>query len=91
MENAISEYRNVTVTFTGGAAPIDSYKAAMEVVKTAEGKYFKNPALVTDLVAAPVLCTGALPFQIHVFEVTLTKATGIYIFDYVETKPNADA
>lgn len=95
MRTAISEVRNVIVTFDDGAAaqlamPIDAYKAAIEKVDVMEGRFAKGgAALVPDLTDATVLITGALPFQIHRFTVTTVMATGNYEFVYVETVATA--
>lgn len=97
VRNAISEARNVTVTFDDGTAaqlamPIDAYKAAIEKVEVMEGRFAKlGAAGVPDLAGASVLVTGSLPFQIHVFTVTTTMASGDYEFVYVETVPDADS
>ena len=104
VQNAISEYRNVKIAFDNAAgaidgsevaqiaAPLDAFKAAIEVVTRLEGQYAKlGAAGVPDLTAKAVLATGALPFQIHSFTVTTVMATGVYTFIYVETKPNTDA
>ena len=97
VRNAITEARNVTVTFDDGTAaqiamPIDAYKAAIEKVTAIEGKYAKlGAAAVPDLTGVSVLMTGNLPFQIHVFTVTTVMASGSYELVYVETVPDADS
>jgi len=95
IQYAISEFRGVNITFDDGTAaqldaPIDSYFAGIGLVEEIEGQYFKNPASFTDLADATVLRTGRNPFQLHVFTVTTTIASGIYELVYVETKPNVD-
>jgi len=98
MRNAITEARNVTVTFNDAvgqdivdqtaqiAMPIDAYKAVVEQVAAIEGKYAKlGSSGVADLTDASVLITGALPTQVHVFDVTTVMATGSYNYIYVET------
>lgn len=95
-ENAISEYRNVSITFENGvdaqvAAPLDAYKAAVGVVTRLEGEFEKlGAAGVPDMTDKAVLATGSLPFQIHAFEFTTVMATGSYQIVYVETKPNVE-
>lgn len=102
-QNAISEYRNVSIEFSNAAgtidgsevaqiaAPLDAFKAAIELVTRLEGQYAKLGATgAPDLTAKSVLATGAIPFQIHSFTVTSVMATGTYTILYVETKPNAD-
>lgn len=101
VRNAISEYRNVTVAFDNAAvaidgsevaqiaAPVDSFKAALELVAVMEGNYAKlGAAGVPDLTAKAVLATGTLPFQIHSYTVTTVMATGAYQFIYIETLPS---
>lgn len=93
--NAITEARDVIVTFDDGTAaqlgaPIDSYKAALEKVAQLEGQFaLQGAAGVPDLTDATALVTGNLPFQIHVFTLTTVMATGNYEFVYVETVPTA--
>ena len=92
---AISEPRNVKLSFVGSQpqleAPVDSYKAALEVVVRTEGAYQKIGSAISDLTDATVLATGANPNQIHVFTVTTVLANADYKFVYVETKPNAES
>lgn len=100
---AISELRNIKVAFDNAAgaidgsevvqiaAPIDAFKAAVELATVIEGRYQElGAAGVPDLTGKAVLATGNLPFQIHSFLLTTVMATGSYIFTYVETKPNTD-
>ena len=99
---AISEYRNVIVTFNDAAGqnivdqtaqlvcPIDAYKAAMVKVEEIESVYATTGAF-TDLAGASVLVTGTTPYQVHVFELTTTIADAEYQFIYVETVPNAES
>ena len=93
---ALSEYRDVELYLTTAgsvgasavAAPIDAYKAAVGLIEELEGSYAKLGASgVPDLAAVSVIRTGTLPFQIHVFTVTSTMATGVYLMVYVETVP----
>jgi hypothetical protein len=104
MKNSLTGFREVTVAFDNGAdttdgtevaqiaAPIDSFKAALELVTKIEGVYFKlGAAGAPDLTDATVIASGALPFQIHVYTVSTVMATGTYKFIYVETKPNTEA
>ena len=102
-QNAISEYRNVTIEFSNAAgaidgsevaqiaAPLDAFHAALELVARIENQYAERPSSFTDLAGASVLQTGRLPFSIHSFTVTTTIASGAYEIIYVETKPNTDA
>jgi hypothetical protein len=102
VRNAISEYRDVKIAFDDAAgqdivdqtaqiaAPIDAFKAALEVVARMEGQYAKDNSSVSDLTDQTVLATGNLPFQIHVFTVTVDISAGDYIFVYVETVPTSD-
>lgn len=91
IRNAQSEFRNVTVSITYAVPatnlPIDAIKAATNKIEEIEGQYFKNPSSVTDLAGAAVIVTGTQNFQVHVFNVTTTIATGTYGFEYVETVP----
>jgi hypothetical protein len=92
----MSEFRDTKFYFTTAgsvgaaavAAPIDAYKAAIGKVEEIESIY-NTTGSFTDLSGATVLCTGAVPFQIHVFTVTTTIATGVYLMVYVETVPDA--
>ena len=99
LKQAISEFWDIELYLTaagdtGGAAvaaPIDAFKAALEVVADQEGRYAKlGAAGAPDLAGVTVLKTGATPFQIHVFTVTSTMATGVYLVIYVETVPTAE-
>jgi hypothetical protein len=92
----ISEYRDVTAYLTTagsvGAAglppPIDSIKAITKYVSDNEARYNDlGAAGVPDLAAQNIIVTGNLPFQVHVFTVTTTMATGVYLLVYVETVP----
>lgn len=92
----ISEYRDVTLYLTtagsvgaaGVAQPIDSIKAAIKYVGDNEARYADlGAAGVPDLATAAIIITGNLPFQVHVFTVTSTMATGVYLLVYVETVP----
>ena len=99
---AISEYRDVIVTFNDAAGqdigdqteqlamPIDAYKAAMVKVEEIESTYATLGAF-TDLSGASILAVGSTPYQVHVFELTTTVANGEYMFIYVETVPNAES
>ena len=95
----LSEFRDIELYLTaagsaGGAAvvaPIDAFKAALEVVAKLEGQYAKLGSDVADLTGATILATGTVAHQIHVFTATTVMATGEYIMVYVETKPNADS
>jgi hypothetical protein len=86
---AITEYRDVTVGFSG-AAPIDAYKGAMEKVAVIEGQYDKDAASVSDLTTERVLLTGTSPNDLYAFDVTLVKATGTYTFAYVGKAATAE-
>lgn len=96
IRQAISEFRDTKLYLTAAgsvgaaavAAPIDAYKAAIGLIEEIEGKYAKEGAF-TDLAAASVIRTGTSPFQVHVFTVTTTIATGVYEIIYVETVPTA--
>ena len=95
-------YRNVKVAFDNAAevvdgsevaqiaAPIDAFKAALGIVERLEGEYAKIGADVADLTAAPILASGSIPFQLHVFDVTSVMETGVYTFIYVETVPTSE-
>lgn len=96
VRNAISEYRDVIVTFDDGTAaqlgaPIDSYKGALEKVALIEGQYAKlGAAGQPDLTDKTVLITGTHNHQIYVFSLTTVLATGNYQFVFVEKRPNVD-
>jgi hypothetical protein len=92
----ISEYRDVKVYTTtagsvgaaGVAQPIDSIKAITKYISDNEARYADLGATgVPDLAAQNIIITGNLPFQVHVFTVTTTMATGVYLVVYVETVP----
>lgn len=103
MRHALSEARNLKIMFNDAvgkaiidqtaqlAMPIDAYKAALELVAREEGDYrMGGSSAVADKTSQPVLVTGAMPFQIHVFELTSVMATGDYTFIYVETVPSPE-
>lgn len=77
---AISEFRDVAVTFTG-TFPVDGYKAALGLVEEIEGDYAANPVFV-DLVATTVLIAGAANDKLYQFSLDTTIATGVYIFTF---------
>jgi hypothetical protein len=90
---AQSEFRSVKFSFDNGTdaqlvAPIDSYKAAICKMEEIEGIYYTLGAF-TDLADAPALMTGTNPNKIYVFNVTTLVAAGIYVFEFVEERPNA--
>lgn len=100
IRQAITEPRDVKIEFSNAhntidgsevaqiAAPVDAFKAAVNKVEEMEGKFAKlGAAGVPDLAGVQVICTGTLPFQIHVFTVTTTMASADYEFIYVETVP----
>jgi hypothetical protein len=102
-KQSISEFRNVKIELSDAlgqdivdqtaqiAAPVDAYKAALEVVAELEGKYAKLGASgAPDLTGATVLKSGAIAHQIHVFTVTTVMADAEYVFIYVETVPTSD-
>lgn len=102
MKRAISEFRNVTVTFNDAvgqdivdqtaqiASGIDAYKAALGFVEEYEGKYALDSANVGDLSAVDVILTGTNPYQIHAFTVTVDISAASYNFIFVETVPTVD-
>lgn len=99
IRNSISEFRTTKLYltlagFAGGAAvaaPIDAYKAAISLVEEIEAKYAKGGAAAApDLEDVPVLKTGTIAHQIHVFSVSTNMTTGVYTIVYVETVPTSD-
>lgn len=102
IRKAISEYRNVSVAFDDAAgqdivdqtaqiaAPIDAFKAAMELVAKMEGQYAQDNSSVSDLSDASIIVTGTSPNQVHVFTATVDISAADYIFIYVETVPTID-
>lgn len=101
--NAFSEYRNVIVTFNGnegvdivGETPqvamgLDAYKAAIKKVEEIEAQYAADPTSVSDLADVTVVMTGTSRYKLHSFQLTLTIATGVYVFIFNETVPNAES
>ena len=87
---ALTEFRNVTVTFTGGARPIDAHSAAITQIRAIEEQYAHNPDSVTDLTTQRVVLVGRTPYQVYVFNLTSVKATGTYTYAYVETVPTIE-
>ena len=92
---AISGFRDTKLYLTAAgsvgaaavAAPIDAYKAIVNQVAEIEAAY--NSIGFTDLSAAAVVCTGTNPNEVHVWTVTTTVATGVYVCVYVESVPSA--
>jgi len=95
-KRAISEFRDIKLYLTaaGGtgaaavAAPIRAIKALMGKIEEIESTY-KTTGAFTDLSTAAVLVTGNTPYEVHVFTVTTTIASGIYLCVYVESVPSA--
>ena len=93
VRKARSEFRDVNVTFDDGTAaqldaPIDSFKAAINLVEEIEGVY-ETTGSFTDLSDSTVIATGTNPNKVYVFDLTTTIATGVYEFVFVEERPNA--
>lgn len=101
--NAITSARAVTVAFDINTnkdivneiaaipAVPDFYDACMQLVKQNEGKYAKGgSAVVPDVTAKTILCTGRSPYQIYSVTVTTVMSSGKYIFSYVNTLANFD-
>ena len=95
-KRAISEFRDIKLYLTaaGGTgaaavlAPIRAIKALMGKIEEIESTYQTTGAF-TNLSTAAVLVTGNTPYEVHVFTVTTTIASGIYLCVYVETVPDA--
>lgn len=79
---AISEYRDVQVTFVAESQPIDGYKACLKKVEELEAQYDKDTASVTDLTDVGILMTGALKDKAYLYNLTLVIAAGTYAFDF---------
>lgn len=101
--NANSEHRNISITFSvavlddgvpisiQNGAPLDAYKAAVELVYRLEDKYSKLGAEgVPDMKGRIVVATGSIPSKVHVYQLTTTMASGKYEVLYSETRPNLD-
>ena len=93
VRKARTEFREVIVTFVNGTdpqlvAPIDSFKAAINLVEEIEGVYATKGEF-TDLADVTVLATGTSPNKIYAFDLTTTIADAEYQFVFVESKPNA--
>tara|TARA_R110002051_G_scaffold324793_2_gene423786 strand:+ start:395 stop:694 length:300 start_codon:yes stop_codon:yes gene_type:complete len=90
-KSAFTEVRNVTVSFTydGAAtnAPIDFHKAVATIIERNEEARRLNPALA-DIPATKTSVVGANRNQVHIYNLTVTQATGTYVFDYIETVPD---
>lgn len=85
-EGAISEYRNVVLTVSGPALPIDALRAVTNTIKEIEGRYAMLGATgQPDQTAVAIKRTGVLGFQVHNFTLTTVLATATYTFAYVST------
>lgn len=79
---AITEFRDVQVTFVAGVQPIDGYKACLRKVEELEARYNKDNSSVSDLTAEGILLTGAQNFKTYLYNLTLDILAGTYQFDF---------
>lgn len=94
-KRALTEFRDTKLYLTAAgsvgaaavAAPLDAYKAAIRKVEEIESTYATLGSF-TDLSAVDSPCFGTLAHQVHIFTITTTVATGVYLMVYKETVPD---
>lgn len=86
---ALTEVRNVQVTFTAEAQPIDAYKACLFKVEQIEAQYNADSTSVSDLTAQNILITGAQNDFTYLYQLTLDISAATYAFDFQSVR-NAD-
>lgn len=86
---AITEFRDVQVTFVAEAQPIDGYKACLREVERLEAQYGIDNTSVGDLSAQGLLLTGAQNDVSYLYNLTLDISAGTYAFDF-QSRRNPD-
>ena len=89
-----TEFRNVTFELNYAAPdntlPIDAIFAVSTSIREQEKIYAYNPTELVDISSVRTVLTGRHPYQVHVFNLTRTVATGTYEYEYVETVPRIE-
>lgn len=86
---AITEFRDVQVTFTAESQPIDGYKACLRRVEKLEAQYNKDNTSVANQTAQSHYFTGTQNDSLYLYELTLDISAGTYAFDFQSVR-NAD-
>jgi len=79
----------VIFDYTAGNVSIDGHKAALTRVEQLEAMNDKVPQ--TDIVAASTVLTGATPYKVYAYTLTVNFTTGVYTFVFVEEAPNVES
>jgi hypothetical protein len=78
----------INFDYTADNVTVDGIKAAVVRVEALEAKHASIPQ--TDLVAVSTVLTGATPYKVYAYTLSVNFTTGVYDFVFVEEAPNVE-
>jgi uncharacterized protein with GYD domain len=79
----------INIDYTAGNLTADGHKAVTKKVEQLEAKNARVPQ--TNIAGASTVLTGATPYKVYAFTMTVNFTTGVYDFVFVEEAPNVES
>lgn len=79
----------INIDYTAGKVTADGHKAVVTKVEQLEALNSKVPQ--SNIAGAATVLTGATPYKVYSFTLTVNFSTGVYDFVFVEEAPNVES